>query len=338
MQAAPFLLSTVGVALYYRFKNRQGSTTPVQDQRTTATTTSTTLKQQTAREANEEAEFESMIQSVLTNILSEEQPNLRYVHDFYDVYQEYSEQCECEFGFKRPNFKKDDMVGRVTYHDKHIFVLTKMRANEWEKDFDKMGFAAVLKRGLSKNMKGVRCKISYAEAVDGEEVPSEESNNHTILVLPDMLKFTGVNETNISQIAEALSGKQVHGATFEKETMTASQILICAHANKDMRCGICGPRLYQAFAEQLPKSVVADREIEVRRVTHLGGHKFAGNLIIYQQNRNGKVFGDWYGYVDESDIPTLISEHLGEGKIVKKLWRGRCGMTAELSEKFLSFN
>ena len=329
MLAAGFAFATVGFVLVNRSRSTATTTTTTNDQNNTSVST-TSAQPLSVDEID--SELDDLLQSALATVIPS---NLKYVHAFYDVQKEYSEECECEFGFKRPDFKQGSMIGRVTFHDKHIFVLTKMKANEWDKDFDKQGFAMVLKKGLSKNLKGVRCKVSYAEAVDGED--AGDDSNYNILVLPDMIKYVGVNESNVDQVAQDLKSG-TGSSSFKKEKIDASQIFICAHAKKDMRCGVCGPRLYQAFAEQLPQSSIADKKIDIRRCTHVGGHKYAGNLIIYQEHRNRKVFGDWYGYVEEKDVARLIDEHLANNQIVKDLWRGRCGLSQELSEKFLQFN
>jgi (2Fe-2S) ferredoxin len=285
-------------------------------------------------------DVDDLLDSALSKVLNSSafsSSSLKYVHDLYDVQEEYSDQCECEFGFKRPDFKKGDMVGRVSYHDKHFFILTRQKANEWDKDLGKQGFSVVLKKALSKNLKGVRCKISHAEAVDGESV-GDETNNFSVLVFPDMIRYTNVNADNVEQVVNDVANKNVLNTTFKKEKLEGAQIFICAHANKDMRCGICGPRLYQSFIEKLPQSSYADKPVAIRRVSHIGGHKFAGNLIIYQySNKTRKVFGDWYGYVDENDVDRLIQEHLVKNNIVTDIWRGRCGLKQELAEKFLQF-
>jgi (2Fe-2S) ferredoxin len=73
---------------------------------------------------------------------------------------------------------------------------------------------------------------------------------------------------------------------------------------------------------ELSKRELADR-VTVRRTSHVGGHAFAGNVLIYPG-------GDWYGYVTPEDIPRLVENHLVEGQIVTDLWRGRMGMIPEV--------
>ena len=39
-----------------------------------------------------------------------------------------------------------------------------------------------------------------------------------------------------------------------------------------------------------------------------------------------------YGYVTPDDVPALLDEHIGKGKIIEKLWRGQMGL-AEPDQK-----
>jgi anti-anti-sigma factor len=63
-------------------------------------------------------------------------------------------------------------------------------------------------------------------------------------------------------------------------------------------------------------------QVTVRRTSHVGGHKYAGNVLIYPG-------GDWYGYVTPGDIPRLVEQHILGGQIVRDLWRGRMGLSPE---------
>ncbi|KAF2972834.1 hypothetical protein GQX73_g798 [Xylaria multiplex] len=81
-------------------------------------------------------------------------------------------------------------------------------------------------------------------------------------------------------------------------------VLICGHGGRDMRCGIMGPALQAEFERQLPHAglevlhgPLLDESVSVPPlsgtggekpptarvglISHIGGHKFAGNIIIY---------------------------------------------------------
>ncbi|TRX88226.1 hypothetical protein FHL15_010881, partial [Xylaria flabelliformis] len=81
-------------------------------------------------------------------------------------------------------------------------------------------------------------------------------------------------------------------------------VLICGHGGRDIRCGVMGPVLHAEFERQLPQAglevlhgPLIDESVSspalsgtegekpptarVGQISHIGGHKFAGNIIIY---------------------------------------------------------
>jgi len=66
--------------------------------------------------------------------------------------------------------------------------------------------------------------------------------------------------------------------------------------------------------------------------SHVGGHKFAGNIIIYGGRGScaaSAFTGDWYGCVTAESVARIVEEHIRDGKVVKDHWRGRMGLTIE---------
>jgi hypothetical protein len=58
------------------------------------------------------------------------------------------------------------------------------------------------------------------------------------------------------------------------------QLLICAHKKRDKRCGVLGAMLAEEFQKQI-KEKGLEKDIVVSKSSHYGGHKFAGNVIVY---------------------------------------------------------
>jgi hypothetical protein len=145
----------------------------------------------------------------------------------------------------------------------------------------------------------------------------------------------------------------LHGVRDVKQVL----ILICGHGRRDMRCGLMGPVLQREFETQLPgvgiqvlHGPVTDEEpssttteasspltARVGQISHIGGHKFAGNVIIYiPPNMNlggtGKAHplagnGIWYGRVEPKHVEGLIKETILNGNIVADKFRG--GVTSD---------
>ena len=107
------------------------------------------------------------------------------------------------------------------------------------------------------------------------------------------------------------------------EPITKPTVLICGHGGRDQRCGVLGPILQKAFRKELERRGI---EADVAQISHIGGHKYAGNVIIYlppSLEGNGlSGSGIWYGRVGPEQVEGLIEETVVKGRIVGELLRG----------------
>ncbi|KIM45829.1 hypothetical protein M413DRAFT_440875 [Hebeloma cylindrosporum] len=134
-------------------------------------------------------------------------------------------------------------------------------------------------------------------------------------------------------------------------------ILLCSHRKRDNRCGIAAPKLEHAFIKsleshgwdadtqlehpsltmgppledlnvtseekqqnisaQLKQSSEAKRALIVK-VSHVGGHKYAGNCILYTPSGSGI----WYGRVTPHDVDSIVTNTIINGLILPPLLRG----------------
>ena len=79
------------------------------------------------------------------------------------------------------------------------------------------------------------------------------------------------------------------------EALKGSYVFVCCHGSRDRRCGVCGPTLVSRFRDEI--KFLGLQNVSVSPCSHIGGHKYAGNVIIYGSNANGEVTGHWYGRV-----------------------------------------
>jgi Sucrase/ferredoxin-like len=133
-------------------------------------------------------------------------------------------------------------------------------------------------------------------------------------------------------------------------------VLICGHGERDGRCGVMGPVLEEEFNKFLPKEGVEvlhgpvripeyndghDRLIEgqvlrkstarVGLISHIGGHKFAGNVIIYIPKQARAVDGSahalagcgvWYGRVEPKHVEGIVKQTILGGTVIEEMFRG----------------
>ncbi|KAL7625384.1 Altered inheritance of mitochondria protein 32 [Parahypoxylon ruwenzoriense] len=141
-------------------------------------------------------------------------------------------------------------------------------------------------------------------------------------------------------------------------------VLICGHGNRDKRCGIYGPVLQAEFERQLPRAgvqvlegpvvdesvappqipgatteVEAPRAARVGQISHIGGHKYAGNVIIYIpprfKNSAGNPhplagYGIWYGRIDPKHVEGVIKETILNGNVIADHFRGGVNQKGEM--------
>ena len=131
---------------------------------------------------------------------------------------------------------------------------------------------------------------------------------------------------------------------------TTPTILICGHNSRDTRCGILGPILRAEFNSYIERAIQrfdwvhqpdatfqafqSLRELGDSRVvltSHIGGHAFAGNVIIYLPKSlmmlDGKRsplagLGIWYGRVEPRHVWGIMEETFLRGNLIEELLRG----------------
>ena len=120
------------------------------------------------------------------------------------------------------------------------------------------------------------------------------------------------------------------------QVYTEPVILICGHGTRDSRCGVLGPLLRDEFVRQVNEhwaSQVLTSRPEVEIISHIGGHVFAGNVIIYfpdallHHGLSGKVI--WYGRVEPKHVEGILKETVEKGNIIEELFRGGLAESGE---------
>ena len=133
-------------------------------------------------------------------------------------------------------------------------------------------------------------------------------------------------------------------------------ILVCGHNTRDTRCGILGPLLHAEFCSYVKENSYfpvgtqppsyAERSIRDKRrgrytgqisgsrvtlTSHISGHAFAGNVVIYLPKTfkmpSGELsplagMGIWYGRVEPRHVWGIMEETVQRGSVIQELLRG----------------
>ena len=141
-------------------------------------------------------------------------------------------------------------------------------------------------------------------------------------------------------------------------------VLTCGHGGRDGRCGVMGPVLEEEFMRVLPgfgievlegpvlidegkvesqkaidKPVAPKLKARTGLISHIGGHKFAGNVIIYvpktAKNASNAIHplagcGIWYGRVEPKHVDGIIAQTILDGVVLEDLFRGGINQNGEI--------
>lgn len=230
------------------------------------------------------------------------------------------------FGFERKEMYTEKLSGSVNPYERHVFLCYKThedwpaRVESSDSDLLPKRLAGAIKE--RKNDIAVKTLLTICEGGDATGLSDGD-----VLIFPDMIKYSGLEESNINTFVEEVlvNGKPWTSGPQEAVTVTGSYVFVCAHNSRDKRCGVCGPALIEKFNEEIEVRTLKDQVI-VSPCSHVGGHKYAGNLIIYSSVEDGKVSGHWYGYVTPGDVAELLDLHIKKGEIIERIWRGEMGV------------
>lgn len=102
----------------------------------------------------------------------------------------------------------------------------------------------------------------------------------------------GLAESDVESFVDEVLVAGDMWALGSPEPLVGSHVFICGHASRDQRCGVCGPPLKERFIQEIANRGLGDH-VSVRFCSHIGGHKFAGNVIVFSHGEDGAVMGHW---------------------------------------------
>jgi len=211
---------------------------------------------------------------------------------------------DAQHGFTRPEMFSEKLAGTWKDRVDYFLFLVSGKAEEWPEDIKDLpadSLFKVLQAALKKGNLRSNVKIVLAEAADGD-------TEGDVLVFPGATRFN--IRGNTAALVDALQADRVEGCSSNVEDC---HLFVCAHARRDARCGHCGPRLLEAARAGAGAAVL-------RKCSHVGGHAFAGNALVFRQGS-----GDFYGYVTPEALGDVLSGRARKGR----LWRGALGLTRE---------
>ncbi|ODV90148.1 hypothetical protein CANCADRAFT_12865, partial [Tortispora caseinolytica NRRL Y-17796] len=225
------------------------------------------------------------------------------------------EECEGKY----PRLKGIDpissLAGSAKSYDEHILIGT--GKGDWIRNIDEEpgSIAHAISNWKHPSIKG-DIKISNSSLPVG-----------VIVVLPQFLYFNAAAATcaeQLTRIFDELSTDSEKAPKGAKALECDNVVLLCSHKTRDKNCGITAPILKKEFELVLrDKELLRDTEdnrrggCKVLYVSHIGGHKFAGNVIIYR--KEGGII--WLGRIKPENVKPIVEESILKGKVWHKMMR-----------------
>ncbi|KAI0795008.1 Sucrase/ferredoxin-like-domain-containing protein [Abortiporus biennis] len=148
------------------------------------------------------------------------------------------------------------------------------------------------------------------------------------------LEIPEVSMDNLEAVCEQL---QLHAAQSESTNTTQKlskdviHIYVCIHGNRDCRCGETGGQVFDTLRREV-KARGLTEQVKVAGVGHVGGHKYAGNILVYP-------WGDWLAHIADRDVESTLDKILKMDPLLlpdpttpplwASHWRGRMGLDKE---------
>ncbi len=209
----------------------------------------------------------------------------------------------------------DDLAGSVKPYGRHVIVLTGRR--NWmphiEADRGLLGI-------IARDVIALGDSIAPKPKVTAVATPGTGPDGTVdLLVYPDAVRYVGVDDAAWNRIREVHIAGGRPAEDPGPVPLRGHDVLVCVHGARDNRCGGCGPLVAGALRERL-RDAGRDGDVRVHESSHVGGHTFAGNVIVYPA-------GTWYGYVRPGDADALVAAITG-GKEWTSHVRGRAAPDA----------
>ncbi|CAJ1963853.1 unnamed protein product [Sphenostylis stenocarpa] len=169
--------------------------------------------------------------------------------------------------------------------------------------------------------------LTICEGHDGTE-----TSNGDALIFPDMIRYRRLTHFDVETFVEEVLVKEGEWLPGNPESLKASYVFVCSHGSRDRRCGVFGPVLVSRFREEIGLHGLQGKVL-ISSCSHIGGSKYAGNVIIFGSSINREVTGHLYGYVTPDDVPLLFRQHIIAGEIFDSLWRGQIGLSEDEQKK-----
>jgi len=231
------------------------------------------------------------------------------------------------------------MVGSVKPYNSHLLVCSGQLATQWASHPDRQrdSWAHVFAQEFETRQRriGYRVMCSLTEQPTADVTEEEQQSICDVIVFPDMIKYLKIPIRLIGAWIDAHFIQHTALAAIQMERLSSlSAVCVCCHKKRDARCGQAGPLLADEFDRELSLESSAPLNslaCPVFRISHIGGHKWAGNVIVYRAEKKSEsqslsttlgstspaasaVSAYWYGRVHACHVHSIVQQLILRGQ------------------------
>jgi hypothetical protein len=231
---------------------------------------------------------------------------------------------------------KHYLAGTVDHYVRQVFVGTEMK--DWPNKVENASFDQLNGSSL--------IQVWKQQLPDTVKLHACNAKKNSVFIFPEAIYYDHVSLTETPSLDTLLL------VTMSPSTSHSSRLslprdhyyfFVCTHKTRDPRCGQRGPAIVAAIRQR------AIEKVHVFECSHVGGHKYAGNVIVYGLrhdpaavaaacgSENLLYSGDWYGLVEEKDVEMLLQYCVIQKTVWKKKWRGAIGVSMD-QQKQMAIN
>ncbi|ORX61922.1 hypothetical protein DM01DRAFT_1331397 [Hesseltinella vesiculosa] len=256
--------------------------------------------------------------------------------------------ADCDDHPKYPSYLEldttSDLLGSMKPYGRHVVIATGL--SDWPEkiDQDTGSLAAALSKVINNDKEYTTKEPNGRIFITNSSLINQHStvaNGHDVLLLPDNLLIANVTPESAGAFFNTflkgpLPAQPIHVPYLQHDLKHRSPsspwtvqklpygslVMICSHRKRDKRCGITAPILAREFDHCLRQRDIdeaGDQGTAILMCSHVGGHKFAGNIICYTHQGTR---GIWYGRVQPCHCEQIVNETIIKGNIIKELYRG----------------
>lgn len=191
---------------------------------------------------------------------------------------------------------------------------------------------------LTRAIKATKIKGVNLLAYEGvRELPSPGEGKARVLFFPPCEDLGAIPLEGLNDAVVAAVEKREAGPAYVPGPLSAAErkhlyLLVCAHGARDSRCGVLGGQLSEVLDALLSAKGLSG-SVTVLRVSHVGGHVQAGNVIAW--GAGWPVDGDWFGGVHADNAGEWLDAVLAattravEDDALRTYWRGRYDLSKD---------